>query len=80
MGPRELQNEIKQNFSVDAAVWSSYRTAIVDNFASTDYQDLSDHLLREFNRKIVNLGFSEDLMFAPYDAGFRFLGSAISSS
>lgn len=79
MSPRELQNEIKQNFSVDEAVWSSYRTAIVNNFASINYQDLSDHLLREFNRKIVNLGLSGDLMFSPHDAGFRFLGSVISN-
>ncbi len=35
-------------------------------------QDLSDHLMREFNRKVEILGFT-NLMFAPYDAGYRFI-------
>ena len=74
MSPRKLQNEIKQDFRADNSVWSSYRDTIISNFAQTDYQDLSDHLLREFNRKIVNLGLSESLLFSPFDAGFRFLG------
>lgn len=77
MSPRKLQNEIKQDFRADNSVWSTYRTTIVNNFATTDYQDLSDHLLREFNRKIENLGLNESLLFTPFDAGFRFLGVSI---
>lgn len=77
MSPRKLQNEIKQDFRADNSVWSTYRTTIVNNFAATDYQDLSDHLLREFNRKIVDLGMNEELLFTPFDAGFRFLGVSI---
>jgi hypothetical protein len=77
MSPRKLQNEIKQDFRVDEAVWSVYRTTILDNFAEINYEDLSDHLLREYNRKIINLGLSQNLMFSPFDSGFRFLGDTI---
>lgn len=77
MNPRKLQNQIKQDFRTDSSVWSSYRSTIVANFANINYQDLSDHLLREFNRKIINLGLSESLLFTPLDAGFRFLGVSI---
>jgi hypothetical protein len=77
MSPRKLQNEIKQDFRADNSVWSAYRTTIINNFAETNYQDLSDHLLREFNRKIMDLGLNEDLLFTPFDAGFRFLGVSI---
>lgn len=79
MGPRNLQNQIKQDFRADNSVWSGYRDTIVDNFAQIDYQDLSDHLLREFNRKIFNLGLNQSLLFSPFDAGFRFLGVNIDS-
>jgi len=79
MSPRKLQNEIKQDFRADGSVWSSYKDLIVSEFAQINYQDLSDHLLREFNRKIINLGLSGDLMFAPFDSGFRFLGDTIAS-
>lgn len=74
MSPRLLQNQIKQDFRADSSVWSNYRSTIVSNFANIDYQDLSDHLLREFNKKVVSLGLSESLLFTPFDAGFRFLG------
>ena len=80
MSPRKLQNEIKQDFRADNSVWSSYKNSIASEFAQINYQDLSDHLLREFNRKIVNLGLSGDLMFAPFDAGFRFTGSSIDTT
>lgn len=80
MSPRGLQNEIKQNFEADEATWLNYRDSIINNFATINYQDLSDHLLREFNRKIINLGLNEDLMFAPFDSGFRFLGNSISAA
>lgn len=77
MSPRKLQNEIKQDFRADNSVWSNYKNSIASEFAQINYQDLSDHLLREFNRKIVNLGLSRNFMFAPFDAGFRFTGSCI---
>lgn len=77
MSPRKLQNEIKQDFRTDGSVWSGYRDTIVNNFATINYQDLSDHLLREFNRKVDNLGLSTTLFFEPFDAGFRFLGVSI---
>ena len=80
MSPRKLQNEIKQDFTADSAVWLSYKNSIASEFAQINYQDLSDHLLREFNRKIVNLGLNEDLMFTPFDSGFRFLGATIGSN
>jgi hypothetical protein len=79
VSPRKLQNEIKQDFRTDGSVWSSYKDLIVSEFAQINYQDLSDHLLREFNRKIINLGLSEDLMFSPFDSGYRFIGDTISA-
>lgn len=77
MSPRKLQNEIKQDFRVDSSIWSSYKNSIASRFAQTNYQDLSDHLLRDYNRKIDNLGLNRNFMFTPFDAGFRFTGSCI---
>ena len=35
--------------------------------------DFTDHLGREFNRRVYNLGFYS-LLITPYDAGFRLIG------
>lgn len=74
VNPRLLQSQIKQDFRTSAQVWQDYRSTIIANFSSINYQDLSDHLLREFNRKIATLGLSESLFFQPFDGGYRFLG------
>jgi hypothetical protein len=76
MSPRYLQNLIKQDFRSSSQVWTQYRDDILNNFATSNYQDLSDHLLREFNRKVYTFGLT-GLMFQPFDAGYRFLGSQL---
>lgn len=77
MSPRKLQNRLKQESRTEESVWIDYRNEIVNNFADDKYQDLSDHLLREFNRKIFNFGLSDELLFRPFDGGFRFLGDKV---
>ena len=77
MSPRLLQNEIHQDFRDSSGVWIDYKNQIVANFSNINTQDLNDHLLREFNRKIQALNQSTSLMFTPFDAGFRFLGNSV---
>ena len=76
--PRHLQNEIHSDFSPNSNDWTQYRTEIKTLFdASSSKDDFNDHLIREFNRKIKSLKLGENLTIAPYDAGFRFIGSSI---
>jgi len=71
MHPRFLQSMIRSEPSVVLAVWQAYRTNVLDAYAATSYfVDFNDHLIREFNRRVYNLGFS-NLLITPYDAGFR---------
>lgn len=74
MHPRLLQATIHSDFSTSSGVWANYRSEI-ESLASESYQDLNDHLIREFNKKIRDLGQSSNLYFTPNDAGLRFLGS-----
>ncbi len=74
MHPRLLQNEIHSNFSVNSGIWANYRIEI-EALSGESHQDLNDHLIREFNKKIRDLGQPTGLYFVPNDAGLRFLGS-----
>jgi hypothetical protein len=74
MHPRLLQATIHSDFSTDSGVWVDYRSEI-ESLASESHQDLNDHLIREFNRKIQDLGQPTGLYFTPNDAGLRFIGS-----
>ena len=77
--PRLLQSEIHSENSTNP-VWSGYRVDIKSMFdASTIKEDFNDHLIREYNRKIERLNQSSGLYIAPFDGGFRFIGSDISS-
>jgi hypothetical protein len=78
--PRLLQSEIHSEYSANPDVWSGYRVDIKSMFdASTIKEDFNDHLIREYNRKIERLNQSSGLYIAPFDGGFRFIGSDISS-
>ena len=74
--PRHLQSEIHSDFSSESDVWSNYRTLVLSLYnASTDplKTDFDNHLIREYNRKIHNLGQNSNLFITPYDAGYRFV-------
>jgi hypothetical protein len=42
----------------------------------TNTADINDHLVREFNRRVFNLGLNS-LLIVPFDGGFRYLGGDI---
>lgn len=75
MNPRFLQNSIHQDFRTDSGIWINYKSTITGDYAGSNHQDLNDHLIREYNKKIINLGQPTGLLFSPYDGGYRFLGS-----
>lgn len=78
--PRLLQSKIHSEYSIDSTIWSGYRVDIKSMFdASIVKEDFNDHLIREYNRKIERLNQSSGLYINPFDAGFRFIGSGISS-
>lgn len=81
--PRQLQAQIHSDFSTVGAVWSGYRSSILDLYTGTGIgtglgigsgaiEDFNNHVMREFNRKIIALNQSTGLMFTPYDGGFRY--------
>ena len=81
MGPRFLQSQIHSDYSTGSGAWVSYRTGIQSMYEEISSKvDFNDHLIREYNRKIDRLNQPIDLFFAPYDAGFRFIGSSISTN
>jgi hypothetical protein len=77
MSARILQGKIHSDFSTGVSVWNAYKIQINELYASSSaVDDFNDHLIREFNRKISILNQPTGLFFSPFDAGFRFLGSA----
>jgi uncharacterized protein YjbI with pentapeptide repeats len=78
--PRLLQSKFHSDFSTDESVWNIYKEEIVDFFSGANdnsKEDYNDHVIREFNRKVINLGLTTGLLFAPFDAGYRFLANSI---
>ena len=79
--PRRLQSIIHSEKSNSYSVWSGYNQQIIDLWNSVDaHGDFNDHLIREYNKKIDLFDQPTGLLLAPYDAGFRFKGSALSTS
>lgn len=84
--PRLLQAEIHSNFSTVSGDWVAYRAEITGLYSATGYGasgnatfgDFSDHLIREFNTKVIELGMPTGILIKPYDAGYRLTGVAIS--
>jgi len=75
--PRHLQSEIHSDFSSQSGVWDNYKDLVLGLYsASTDplKTDFDNHLIREYNRKIDNLGQNVSLFITPFDAGYRFVG------
>ncbi len=57
-------------------VFESFRTQIITFYnGAISKADFNDHLLREFNKKVRDLGLSSTLYFTPFDGGLRFIGS-----
>jgi len=80
--PRHSQSEIHSDFSSESAVWANYKELITALFnASQDplKTDFDNHLIREYNRKIHNLSQNDDLFIAPFDSGYRFVGTVMIS-
>lgn len=78
MGPRQLQSQIHSDYSSVSDTWIAYRTGVSGLYAAASKKDdYSDHLIREFNRKIQNLNQPTGLFIAPFDAGYRFIGTQI---
>jgi hypothetical protein len=74
MHPRFLQSTIHSEKSSILAVWEGYQTNVIDAYTVAPLlEDLHDHLIREFNRRVYNLGF-DSLIIGPCDAGFRLCG------
>ena len=79
--PRKLQAKIHSEKSTEFSVWNSLRSEVSGKYVLTEnLDDYGNHLIREFNRRISivnpnNQSNFNGLYFAPYDAGFRFLGS-----
>ncbi len=84
--PRLLQAEIHSNFSTVSGDWAAYKTQITGLYSATGYGasgngtfgDFSDHLIREYNGKIIELGMPTGLTIQPYDAGYRLIGINLS--
>jgi hypothetical protein len=70
--PRQLQSIIHSERSNLSTVWANYRSE-VNALLPTNTADINDHLVREFNRRVFNLGLNSLLIF-PFDGGFRYLG------
>jgi len=73
--PRQKQDEIHCNFSTDPAVWTAFRAEVTGFYGSYDSSELNDHIVREFNKKIRDLGQSSSLYISPYDDGLRYTGN-----
>lgn len=73
--PRRLQAQIHSNFSLESGTWTTFQSQIAELTGSIDSkEDFNDHLIREYNKKIVALNQPQELLFSPYDAGFRYIG------
>ena len=78
--PRKLQSKIHSDKSTSSSVWNAYKQQIIDLWnASQKKGDFNDHLIREYNRKIDSFNQNSDLFITPYNAGYRFIGSSLTS-
>lgn len=84
--PRLLQGDIHSNYSLVSGDWVAYRGQITGLYSATGFAasgnavfgDFSDHLIREYNRKIERLNMPTGLFIQPFDAGYRITGIALS--
>ena len=79
-----LRDEIHTDFSTGSGAWCGYRSDITGLYTSRDgtgsnYGDFSNNVIREYNKKINDLGQPSNLFIEPTDAGFRYLGDPFSA-
>lgn len=72
--PRLTQSEIHSDFSTGSGTWTGYRAEVTGFYGDYPDRELNDHIVREFNRKIRDLGQDDSLYISPYDAGYRYTG------
>ena len=78
MHRRFLQSMIHSEKSTDRTIWDEYYGQVSASFYEDFIEgqlppgDFTDHLGREFNRRVYNLGFY-DLLIVSWDAGFRII-------
>ena len=75
--PRLTQSEIHSNFSSASETWSEYRAQVIAFYDNYPHGGLNDHITREFNKKIRDLGQAESLYISPYNAGLRYIGDGV---
>ena len=75
--PRLTQSEIHSNFSSASETWSEYRAQLIAFYDNHPHGELNDHITREFNKKIRDLGQAESLYISPYNAGLRYIGDGV---
>ncbi len=76
--PRITQSEIHADFSTGSGIWTGYRAEVTGFYNDFNRVDLDDHIVREYNRKIINLGQPTGLLITPDDAGYRYIGDGVS--
>lgn len=72
--PRLSQSEIHSDFSTASGTWTGYRAEVTGFYNDYPDSELNDHITREFNKKIRDLGQNASLYISPYDAGLRYTG------
>jgi len=75
--PRLTQSEIHSDFSSASETWSEYRAQVIAFYDNYPHGELNDHITREFNKKIRDLGQAESLYISPYNAGLRYIGDGV---
>tara|TARA_R100000152_G_C6773231_1_gene200470 strand:- start:698 stop:1777 length:1080 start_codon:yes stop_codon:yes gene_type:complete len=72
-----LKGEIHSSFTSGASTWEGYRQQVVDLFVSgvgsgALFGQYSQHIIREYNNKIDELGQAKDLFIEPFTEGFAY--------
>jgi hypothetical protein len=80
----DLTNRIHSSFSTDLATWSGFRDEITgayinDGGTEDNYVYFTDHVIREFNKKITDLDLPSNLYMEPFDPGFRYKANPVTA-
>jgi len=73
--PRFRQSRIHSSSLPSSGDFATWNSEIIADYNSGNSEEIGNHVIREFNRKAYNFGYTGQ-MLAPYDAGFRFVGTS----
>lgn len=73
--PRFKQSEIHASGSPSSGDFASWNAELAGYYNSGNAEEISNHLIREFNRKAYVFGYTGQ-MVTPHDDGFRFIGTS----